>query len=64
MAAADGATTVAIGNDGAGKDEADGDGNGLAMLAERFAAAGGAVGHAREGGRFVLTGSLPLEAPA
>ncbi|HEU5129648.1 MAG TPA: histidine kinase [Glycomyces sp.] len=64
VAAADGATTVAIGNDGAGKDEADGDGNGLAMLAERFAAAGGAVGHAREGGRFVLTGSLPLEAPA
>lgn len=64
VAAAGGEATVAIGNDGAGKDEADGSGNGLTMLAERFAAAGGAVGHAREDGRFVLTGSLPVEAAA
>ncbi|WP_155830278.1 sensor histidine kinase [Glycomyces tenuis] len=57
-----GAATVAITNDGAGEES--GSGNGLAMLAERFTAAGGAVEHAREGGRFVLTGSLPLEAGA
>ncbi len=62
MEAEGGAATVAITNDGAGEES--GSGNGLAMLAERFTAAGGAVEHAREGGRFVLTGSLPLEAGA
>ncbi len=61
VAAADGAAVVEIGNDGAGAVGAEGSGNGLTMLTERFAAAGGAVGHARRGGRFVLTGSLPME---
>lgn len=61
VATADGSASVMIGNDGAGKDHGD-RGNGLAMLDERFTAAGGTVEHLREGGRFILTGSLPLEA--
>ncbi|THV42092.1 sensor histidine kinase [Glycomyces buryatensis] len=55
---ADGTTaTVEITNDGAS--EVGELGNGLAMLAERFAAFGGTVAHGREGDRFTLTGTLP-----
>lgn len=46
-------------NDGAGEREGP-RGNGVAMLAERFGEAGGAVEYRRLDGTFTLTGTLPL----
>ncbi|GAB3236807.1 hypothetical protein GCM10027447_35380 [Glycomyces halotolerans] len=59
--AADGtAVTATVANDGAAEAEHP-SGNGIAMLAERFAEAGGTVTAALEGRRFTLTGTLPLD---
>ncbi|GAB3651962.1 sensor histidine kinase [Glycomyces tarimensis] len=51
--------TVTVANDGAREAKGGPRGNGITMLAERFAEAGGSVDHERRDGRFTLTGTLP-----
>jgi two-component system sensor histidine kinase DesK len=56
-----GTVAVTVANDGAG-DPGGERGNGIAMLGERFAEAGGTVEYEHRKERFTLTGTLPLSA--
>jgi two-component system, NarL family, sensor histidine kinase DesK len=57
-----GLAQLRMGNDGAVDHPADAAGSGLRVLAERLAAAGGRLTWERDGDRFVVAASLPLDA--
>jgi two-component system sensor histidine kinase DesK len=57
-----GLAQLRMGNDGAVDHSADAAGSGLRVLAERLAAAGGRLTWERDGDRFVVAASLPLDA--